>query len=322
MAEASFSGLYVFGDSLSDTGNVAQVYAQIPSSALSSGAPSAVPGYPYYQGRFSNGPVYIDYLASALGFSATPSSLGGNNYAYGGARTEYQAFGPPFQGLQQQISSYLSRSQNQADDQALYVVWAGANNVQDLLAGKQYDPTGHAIPNVSQTIADLFGAIGNLYAAGARHFLIPNIPDLGVTPRVRAAGSTAVAAARSLALSINAGLDSLLQQFAMDHSDFNMVRFDAFSLLDNMALHPSLYGLSNSTNRCYTGDDLGFTGGGSICSTAELHLFWDGIHPSTAADQIFASTMLADLPEPTTPLLLVSGVLLLAARHTRHTKRS
>ena len=96
---APYTGLVVFGDSLSDVGN---------DTIVTGGT---FPGPAYYQGRFSNGVNYVDDLAAKLGLPApTPSVAGGTDYAYGGART---AGSDPAQravihDVDQQLSSYLS----------------------------------------------------------------------------------------------------------------------------------------------------------------------------------------------------------------------
>ena len=79
-----FSGIYVLGDSLSDQGNLKAATGTFvpPSQTL----PDSLH---YFNGRFSNGPVYTDYLSGLLGLPSTPSFFGGNNFAYGGARTGY-----------------------------------------------------------------------------------------------------------------------------------------------------------------------------------------------------------------------------------------
>src|SRR5262245_1866124 len=71
-----FSNLVVFGDSLSDVGNI------------SNATFGTNPGPYYWNGRFSNGPVYTETLATGLGLPAMArSTAGGNDYAYGGAQT-------------------------------------------------------------------------------------------------------------------------------------------------------------------------------------------------------------------------------------------
>src|SRR4051794_37120522 len=69
---APYTGVTVFGDSLSDVGNV---------FAVTGGT------LPYPSGRFSDGPIWIDRLASNLGTPLQPSVAGGSNYAFGGAES-------------------------------------------------------------------------------------------------------------------------------------------------------------------------------------------------------------------------------------------
>src|SRR3954470_21571091 len=81
-AASPFSNVVVFGDSLSDIGNIAQ-------------APLInTPGPYYWNGRFSNGPVYAESFTSGLGLSslARSTSSGGNDFAYGGAKTTGTSF--------------------------------------------------------------------------------------------------------------------------------------------------------------------------------------------------------------------------------------
>jgi outer membrane lipase/esterase len=71
-----YSRIFVFGDSLSDTGNLHR---------LSGGA---IPPATYPAGRFSNGPLWIEYLAEHLEVSLLP----GDNRAVGGATTGFCNF--------------------------------------------------------------------------------------------------------------------------------------------------------------------------------------------------------------------------------------
>ena len=54
-----------------------------------------------------------------------------------------------------------------ADPRALYVVWAGPNDV--FLDGAAYNPFAAA--------GNVAGAVSQLYALGGRTFLVPNMPD-------------------------------------------------------------------------------------------------------------------------------------------------
>ena len=76
----AYDSLYVFGDSLSDQGNFYAI------TGGSTPPPEYTDGTTY--GRFTNGKNYVDYLSSRLGISSGNSLSVGNNYSYGGARTD------------------------------------------------------------------------------------------------------------------------------------------------------------------------------------------------------------------------------------------
>lgn len=314
-AAMPFSDIYFFGDSLTDTGNVTEVYATVPHPV---GAPPTIPGAPYDpEGRASNGVVYADVLAAGLGFSALASERGGNNYAFGGARTRYQLFGPPFLGILDQVASFRAQP-GDADPNALYVVWGGSNNLQDLFLGRTVDPLGQPIPGLGASIGDIGAALSGLYAEGARHLLVPNVANLGRVPRVRELGGPAAqAAATGLVQAYNQGLDSLLDGFQASHPDVHLRRFDAFAAFEDIVANAASHGLVNLTDRCYTGDDLGFTGGGTVCADPDGYLFWDGIHPTAATHRLLGEAMLTAVPEPSTVALTALGLLLLTAAARR-----
>ena len=171
----SFSGIYAFGDSLSDVGNV---------FAATGGAR---PAPPYVNGQFSNGPVWVQDLSkiATLGVLA-PSILGGNDYAWGGATTGANgpSLAPP--DVNTQVGQFLAAHGNSAPSNGLYTVWIGAN---DLFSGVTPMAAAQSEAN----------AIKALVHAGAKTLIVPLVPDLGQTP----AGS-GVAGASSLASTYNA----------------------------------------------------------------------------------------------------------------------
>ena len=123
LSAQAFTDLFVFGDSLSDTGNV-QVFSEgeIPPSTV------------YFEGRFSNGPVWIEYLATGLGLPTPEASQrGGNNFAYGGAQTGNggSTIFHSVPNVGSQILAFMELGKT-IDDTDLVVVWAGHN---DLFGG-------------------------------------------------------------------------------------------------------------------------------------------------------------------------------------------
>ena len=310
-AVATPTAIYFFGDSLTDVGNATVLYDQLTSGT---GTPPTIPGPPYdEQGRGSNGKLYADILAEGLGFSAKPSVLGGNNFAFGGARTRYQIFGSPFQGILEQVQTFIAQP-GAADSGALYVLWGGSNNLQDIILGKTVDVNGNPIPGVAATLGDLAGAIGALYGEGARKVLVPNVANLSLVPRVREFGSAAQAGAEALSAGYNAGLASTLSAIEQAYTDLDIIEFDSFANLDEIVANAVRYGFTNTTDRCYTGDDTGFTGGGTVCANPQEYLWWDGIHPTTTLHTLLGQRMLAAVPEPGTLLLMGLALALGFAR--------
>ncbi len=329
-AAPPYSKMYVLGDSLSDTGNVKVVYDGVVALAGGSPAPGVlgteIPSAVYYHdgaggATISNGPNYSQVLADRLGVSAKASLLGGTNYAFGGARTDYQIFEfvtPAFLGLTQQRDRLLADHPGGLDGDALFVVFGGGNNVQDLLTGSRFPGnTALGAPrSVAETVADIHGIVDDLYENGANHVMLVNVPNVGRVPRINGLPPSAVGAATLLSQSINAGLVGVVEaQVALGR---NIIAFDVFSLLEDLVANPAHYGLTNVTGRCFTGDDVGFLPGGTVCANPDEYLFWDGIHPSATVHAVLGNAMaVAAIPEPETWAMLGVGLLVVAVARRR-----
>lgn len=251
-AASHFTGLVVLGDSLSDTGAV---------FAVTHGAVPASP--PYYAGRFSNGPVWPEYLGAAL-------SIPVQNFAYGGAQTDRAnlfdgLFGIDFPGLTDEIALVTGPSAV-LDPDAIYVVWAGANDVRAALSKGQ-------TPDIAAMVANILNAVGALYAGGARHVVVANLPDLGLTPEGQASGSGPIVTLLSEAF--NEHLEAALTANAP-----TAIRFDVFQLMHRVIDDPAEYGFTNVTAPCLT------TAG--VCAEPGAYLFWDHVHPTTHGHAVLA----------------------------------
>ncbi len=249
-AAGQFTKLVVLGDSLSDTGNL---------FAATSGA---IPPGPYDEGRFSNESVWVEYLAAAL-------DVPFENFAYGGAKTDQGnlfdgLFGLDFPGLADQVA--VVTQAGVLDPDAAYVVWAGANDFRAALT------TGGTL-DFAAIIANLINAVGALQVAGARHVVVPNLPDLGLTPEGRASGAPELLTL--LSATFNAHLEDRLATYAP-----GAVRVDIFRLMAQTVNDPAEYGFTNVTTPCLVD--------GVICATPDAYLFWDPIHPTTAGHALLA----------------------------------
>lgn len=282
---ASFSHLYVFGDSLSDVGNVLRdTGGFVPPPVLPASDGSLSVGYA--NGRFSNGSIWVEYLAKDLGLSVDTS----NDFAYGGATTGQEnglnpliapLLGIQLPGLQQQITAF--QSQNPAPDQeALYILWAGAN---DYLNPNLTDPQ----ETVGSAIVNLNTAVTKLASSGAKNFLIANLPDLGKLPLTRGD------ATRSQGLSFLSGAHNtaLAQTLSVLPSALgvNIIPLDVNDLVNQTIANPSRFGLTNVTEQCLPATLLFPTAPppSTPCNPitdAPNYLFWDPLHPTTRGHEI------------------------------------
>lgn len=329
---ATFSKMYVFGDSLSDPGNIynATIAANILlPEQLEIPVEPPVPPYDE-EGRFSNDLVWSDYLAQDLGINLIPSTelsvlfpgsdirspiafinnqpqvspffngattTNSVNFAFGGAQTGTQGvgeLGELIPGILTQVDWFeddLAVAGQQADEDALYIVWGGPNDYQLV-----------SDPNPMQTVGNLAEAVQTLYDLGARNFLVPNLPDLGKTPRVLRMGNDMSMALTSLSQTHNTLLDASLANLSQ-LENIDIAQLDAFSLLNKTIANPEEFGFTNVTDSCIEPlkDDgkLDGTQDFKVCDNPDEYLFWDGIHPTTVAhEQLANDALLALESEP------------------------
>jgi phospholipase/lecithinase/hemolysin len=272
----SFSAFYLFGDSLSDSGNNA-IFLGIDAGQVITGN-DYIPTQPYASGRYSNAEVWTASFAAGIAQPALASLSGGNVYAYGGART--RIVGPDgTPALRTQVSVYLAAAGGVADKDALYVIEGGGNNARDTL-----ESIAAGAPLLATLVGDSlrYGLdvklmVDRLRSAGAEHIVVWNTPDLAIAPAIVSAGSEAVALAGVVTQKMNGALAKALAGTP------GVTIFDAFGLFDLVVARPVDYGLVNVTDAC----------GATPACEPSTYLFWDGIHPTSAGHAIIANAMLA-----------------------------
>jgi outer membrane lipase/esterase len=263
---AVFSGLYSFGDSLSDSGN---------TNLATSGA---LPGAGYDNGHYSNGRIWVEYVARNFGMTApTPSLLGGTNSSWAGA---YTLTGGSVPTITQQVGMFTGGGGSFLPTD-LITLWGGAN---DFLLGGQTNPL---IP--AANIANLIPLLAN---AGAKTIVLPNLPDLGDTPALLSTGDPAsIVGASMWTQAFNANLFSQIPTLETTYG-IDIIPIDIYGFAKQLKTNPALYGFTN------TKDGALLTGN---AANAAQYLYWDSVHPTTAVHEMFAGLV----PEPSGAVLVL-----------------
>jgi phospholipase/lecithinase/hemolysin len=285
-AQSSFSGIVVFGTSLSDPGNSFALVgdANTPPDFMLN--PLLIPSAPYAKGghHFSNGATWVEQYARAVGLgdSVRPALATTDpavtNFAVGAARAYND--GVNF-NLTRQVDTFLQRSGGLAAPHALYVIEMGSNDIRD--AFQIYATGGNGGPILPFALGSIAANIQRLYVAGARQFLVWAAPNVAMTPAIRSLPPAAQGLATSLTQAFNANLAGVLAQLSAALPGVSFARLDAYQILNAIVADPTAFDLTTVGTACITPSIAPFT-----CTDAEAFLFWDGIHPTKAGHAILA----------------------------------
>ena len=265
---SAFSDILAFGDSLTDNG----------------------PADGFGITTFSNGPVWVDYLANSshLNLSLTDvacvGATTGTDNPYAGAYINPSLL---YTGLNSQVDAYLALTGTHVSSTTLVTLWAGAN---DLFNGRSY----------SDAVTNMGTAIQKLEGAGAQNFLVLNLPNIGATPYFSVANPTQAPGATVWSQAFNAQLGAELTSLESQQPADHFYSFDTYSLLESIASDPAAYGVSSLADLYWASDP-----------------FQPGLHPSTVGHALIANAIynqLESVPEPGTTALLFIGFALVARR--------
>jgi phospholipase/lecithinase/hemolysin len=263
-----YDAIYVFGDSYCDVGN-----AYLATKGATPPSP------PYYMGRFSNGPIWVEHVAGSLGLPMLPELAGGTDYAVAGAEVLHDVPASPqaIPSVPDQVLLYLKAHQWHADPHALYILEGGGNDILHA--------TGGSPEHLGNEIAE---ALANsellLRQAGARNFLIPNLIDASQLP----AGYANAAFNRDATVATNRALEwRLRDEYDLDGID--LLRVDVYSIFHAIAADPTHFGFTNISTPCLNPVN------GSVCADPDHTLFWDVEHPTEFGHTIFATLAEAKL---------------------------
>ena len=296
-----FSSLTVFGDSLSDSGNIPAVL----------GGANFPPDPPFVGNRFSNGPTYAEQLPALLGIA--PGNV--MNFALGGAFSGQLTVAPgvtsgnlnalpprnllPLSPLdtRTQVTNFLATAPAIGGND-LFIVFAGGNDAFITLNAVAGDPanaitiigagTGTAAANIRAAATDLINA-------GARQIILPNLPDVGDSPDAVATGPSGVQAANLFSTLLN----SATLQVANDLNSTTPAMvfvIDNFSITKDIVANPAKYGFANTNLSCIDTPSCVF----APVDTQNTFLSFDGTHPTTAGHAILAAVVADTINAPQT----------------------
>jgi phospholipase/lecithinase/hemolysin len=250
----SFTALYVFGDSLSDTGR---------------NPPTGTNASNYFNGRYCNGPLWVEYLSTNLGLPYNAS----NNFAVSGSTTS---------NLQSQVAGVPPSTNLQS---GLFTVVSGGNDFLDSAKSLgTNDPAWSSM--ISNAVLNISNAVSTLYTNGAREIMVGNLVNIGQTPSFIGSPAGYSNYVDSKVAVFNTMLASAVTNAMQQHSGLRIYVGDnnlAFAVI-----------LSNSASYGFTVTSIGaledpnltnksFTGPGAD------YVFWDTVHPTTKVNALTAA---------------------------------
>ncbi|WP_394752159.1 SGNH/GDSL hydrolase family protein [Crenothrix sp.] len=279
LTAAPYAKIVVFGDSLSDMGNLA-----------------ALPGYEFlnnapYKHSFTNGITAVGYLAKSLGLPLKSSLhltglVRGNNFAVAGAKLSAN----DLTDLGAQISSFLASQANKARADALYVVFLGGNDIRDM----RDKPEAASAAVLKNATLNLQKALTQLIKAGATHFLVVNAPDLGLIPETHARPAL-IKRASLKSIAFNKALTRVVTETKKTRG-VSIVLFDLMTFLNGIVNNGKAYHFNNTQQACYNSTSFKYY---AVCNNAKMNsfLFFDEIHPTQRVHERMGRAFFAALPE-------------------------
>jgi outer membrane lipase/esterase len=167
-------------------------------------------------------------------------------------------------------------------------LWTGGGDLRDAVNYAQ----AHPATALSDGEAVVSAAIANVPARGATTVLVPNVPDLGMTPETRDWATASVAwlpaYASTLSGNFNLRLDALIGSF----TGLEIIPFDVNGVFGERRADPAAFGLQNVTDPCPAAGVASIYVGGAVCAGVETRLWWGNRHPTAAVYRILGERML------------------------------
>ena len=297
-----YQGMFVFGDSLSDTGNLGTIAPEFFN-----------PAGPYNQLRLTNDLVAVEHVAAGLGQGLVPSNhllalitgdyslIQGNNWAVSGARVVGTDEQSVLTSLATQIDTFIAVNAGQVPSEALYVITIGGNDIRaardtgDLTAGAEI---------VRQAVSDAEAQFRKLLSAGAKYVMITDVSDIGSIPETKAFAQAfqnelLPVMTSGFSVQYNLLLKKAVWKLKKEFKSAKIDRFSIFRSLWKIIYKAEELGYTNSELNCwnagfYPWAPAGYTPG---CSLENINswIFFDEVHPTKEVHKTVGLEMLKDV---------------------------
>ncbi len=268
--QSNISKLLIFGDSLSDMGNSKSAY----------GTPESPP---YYNGRFSTGPMWNEHVAAGMGINISPGagSGTGSNRAFGGAEAGEGMNFFVIPNLGKQIEDYTNNYWISPNEKVM--IWGGGNN---FLNSGETD---------TQKVVDyVVNHVNDVFSNGAKDIVVINMPPLEKTPSYSGESQNNKQAFHDRLKDYNSKLESAMisRESALNIS---IQVIDVFQMFETIYWNGSFYGISNVTHAACHHDGFSCDSNDYIEPTVDEFIFFDKIHPTGTTHQLLGMYVLEQI---------------------------
>ncbi|CAO3612208.1 unnamed protein product [Mucor hiemalis] len=261
-ASAAYDKVILYADSFSDNGNDYS-HSKFP------------PSPPYYEGRFSNGPTWAEYVAKNI-------SIPFSNNGYGGATTNNEDAYSKFNnwtvpGLKQQVATLDTKGTSNS----LYIIEIGYNDLNSIVNPDQYNVVNKnytyekVAANVVSSVKDIITKFN------ATDFIIMNVAPFDRWPVIKEADKSKT---NELITTYNAYAEAELKK--IPNVKFTFV--DSHAWFVEQLDHPEKLNLSTTNGPCVPG-----IGNTDACSDPQNHFFFDSYHPEAKVHKAWGEWAIA-----------------------------
>ena len=280
-ADQIFSDIFIFGDSMSDTGNLASIIGDFPPA--------------YYNNRMSNGPVAVEILGERLGLR-TDASLylinqnAGTNYAVASAK----AGGNRALDLDTQVNAFLSAHGFSAPQDALYVMFIGGNDVR---GARDLDDNRLAEDVLKTAAENIRWNINKLVSSGAQFFVVMNSIDMGSIPEALRLDDPALSPRTTkLTQRFNRFLKKNIHDIE-DDLGMEIAEFNSFKFLRRVIERAESFGFRNTREPCFFFSTLTFHPDCNFGKNSNDFLFFDEKHPTDRGHKLIGNALFEAVEE-------------------------